>query len=284
MTSCFFPHYGNLVAGTVTLIVGIHDSNQLRVEPVLLRTPPSPRPLPMASFVWEPFNKQEYSVSFGRDDDSFSAESNSGISATAPSAVVLTSVLEGVKPINYLHTRDSDKSTLAGTAVLSLESLCPPFNGSPHSNLFCHRFRIKFHASGHTHVHAVSPFEFTSCFGLTNQLRYCILQQANWYALDGGIPGLTSAWIFDHILEQLMLICDSNIEVFSPNQFAAPAAHIQTFVSGVTATRIPNRNRWVQAIASDAKLSKIKKIMANPSLLTNKLLAGINYNYHAALR
>jgi len=102
--------------------------------------------------------------------------------------------------------------------------------------------------------------------------------------LDAGIPALPSAWIFDHIHEQLVTICDSNTEIFPPNQYAAPAAHVQAFVSGVVATPIPDCKRWVQAITSDPELSKIRDIVTNPSKLTNKALTKINYNYHAALR
>ncbi len=81
-----------------------------------------------------------------------------------------------------------------------------------------------------------------------------------------------------------MAILDSNTEIFPPNQFAAPAAHVQAFVSGVIATRIPDQARWIQTITSDPKLSKIRDIVNNPSTLNNKSLAGIDYNYHAALR
>jgi hypothetical protein len=150
----------------------------------------------MVSFIWKPFNKQEYSVSFAGDDESFGTES---ITASLQRTHLLRYWQEGVKLIYFLHAWDTDKSILAGMAVLSLESLCPPFDGSTNLNIFHNCFGIKFHASGHTHVRAISPFEFTSCFGLTNHLCYCVSQHVNWYALDGGIPGLTLAWIFDHI-------------------------------------------------------------------------------------
>jgi hypothetical protein len=52
---------------------------------------------------------------------------------------------------------------------------------------------------------------------LTNQLRYRLAQHGNWYALDGGIPALTLAWIFDHILEGLELIHNSNTKIFPTN-------------------------------------------------------------------
>ena len=143
---------------------------------------------------------------------------------------------------------------------------------------------MKICADGHTHVRAISPFEFTLCFGLTDQLRYRLLQHVNWYALDASIPALTSAWIFNHIHEWMVTFRDSNTKIFPPNQYAAPAAHIQAFVSRVVATCIPDCNRWVQAIKSDPELSKIRDIVADPSKLTNKALTDINYNYHAALR
>ncbi len=111
-----------------------------------------------------------------------------------------------------------------------------------------------------------------------------MLQHVNWYALDTSIPALTSAWIFNHIHERLVTIRDSNTDIFPPNQYAAPAAHVQAFVNGVVATCIPDCKCWVQAITSDPELSKIRDIVTNPSKLTNKALTKINYNYHAALR
>jgi hypothetical protein len=86
MTKCFFPDFGNSITGRALLIVGVHDSTQSKVEPVLFRIPPSPRPLPLAAFIWQQFNKQEYSVSFAKEDSSFTSKSNNGISATSPSA------------------------------------------------------------------------------------------------------------------------------------------------------------------------------------------------------
>ena len=167
---------------------------------------------------------------------------------------------------------------------MSLDSLCPAVDGSPNTNLFHSRFGIEYHVDDHARVRAILPFEFTSCFGLTDHLRYCLSQRVNWYALDAGIPALTSAWIFNHVHERLGEICDSNTEIFPPRQYAAPAAHVQPFVSSVVATCIPDHARWVQAIASDPELSRIKEIVADPSKLNNKALADINYNYHAALR
>jgi hypothetical protein len=238
----------------------------------------------LAAYIWEPFNKPEYSVSFAKDDDSFATDANHGIMATVPTSLVLASLPDGVQPLYYLHLRDSNTATLAGVAVMSLDSLCPAFDGLPNTNLFCSWFGIEYHVDNHAHVRAILPFEFTSCFGLTDHLRYHLSQHVNWYALDAAIPALTSAWIFDHVHEQLVEIHDSNTEIFPPHQYAAPAVHVEAFVSSVVATRIPDHARWVQAIASDLELSRIKEIVADPSKLNNKELANINYNYHAALR
>ena len=187
-------------------------------------------------------------------------------------------------PKYYLHTLGADTTVLAGAAVFSLDGLCLPFDGSPNSNIFWDQFGIEFHAENHTHVHAIPPFEFTSCFGLVDWLCYHLSHPTNRFALDARIPALTSAWVFDHIHERLATIRDANTEVFGPNQYAAPAAHIQSFVSGVTATRIPDRAWWIQAINADAELSRVRDIVQNPSTLSNKSLKGINYNYHTALR
>jgi len=283
-TACTFPALGDSVIGSTSVIVGIHDSTQSKVEPLTFRFPPSPKPLPLAAFIWQPFNKREYSVSLSMNDSSFAADADNGVVATLPSESVLASLPDMLKPIYYLHARGADATVLAGAAVFSLDSLCPPFDGSPNNNMFRDRFGIEFNADDHTHVRPISPFEFTSCFGLFDQLRFRLSHPANRFALDAGIPALTSAWVFDHIHERLTTIRDSNTEIFSPNQFAAPAAHIQSFISGVIATRLPDRARWIQAIAADAELSKIREFVCNPSTINNKALASINYNYHAALR
>jgi hypothetical protein len=91
ITKCFFPHYGDSVAENLSLIVGVHNSTQSRVDPILFRTPPSPRPLPLARFIWQPFNKREYSVSLGKDDALFCKPLNNGMIATVPSDSIIGS-------------------------------------------------------------------------------------------------------------------------------------------------------------------------------------------------
>jgi hypothetical protein len=95
-TKCFFPHYGDSVAGHLSVIIAVHDSTQSKVEPLLLRTPPSPRPLPLAGFIWQPFNTHEYSVSLAKDDASFGKPSNNRMIATAASDSVIGSFPDGI--------------------------------------------------------------------------------------------------------------------------------------------------------------------------------------------
>jgi hypothetical protein len=117
-----------------------------------------------------------------------------------------------------------------------------------------------------------------------DSLRYRLAQPICWHTLDAGVPGITSAWIFDHVHERLLRIRNANTEVFPPNQYAAPAAHIQAFTGGVIVTRLPDRERWIRAINADPELKAIRNIVTNPGHLCNKALANINYNYHSALR
>jgi hypothetical protein len=211
----------------------------------------------LAAFIWRPFNKCEYAISLSMNDKFFAVNVSNGVIATLPSSLVSASLPTELKPLYYLHAQNSDSASIAGVAVLSLISLCPPFDGLTNTNMFRGCFGIKFHADDHTHACAISPFEFTLCFGLTDQLWYCLSQPVNWYALDADIPASTSAWIFNHIHKHLVAIRNSNTEIFLPNQFAAPAVHIQAFGSGVIATRIPDQAHWIQAITSDPKLFKI---------------------------
>jgi hypothetical protein len=85
-------------------------------------------------------------------------------------------------------------------------------------------------------------------------------------------------------LDSLLSICNSTTEIFEPNQFAAPTATIQAFLSGTVGIRLPSRERWIKAYDTDRDLRRIQEIVANPSTLSNDLLRNINYNYHSALR
>jgi hypothetical protein len=255
---CSFPDYGDSVIGTTTVVVGVHSNSQSKVNALSFRTPPAPKPLPLAAFVWQPFNKKQYGLSFAREDSSFNDASMPSVLASLLSASVLSSLPSDLRPLYYLHLQGTDHTILNGAAVLSQDSLCPPFDGSSTTNLFKCHFGIEFHDADHTYVRPFSPFEFTSCFGLVDQLRYWISQHGNWFALDAGIPALTSAWIFDHILDRLLSIRDSTTEIFQPNQFAAPAATIQAFLGGAVGTRLPSCQDWIKAYDTDNDLRRIR--------------------------
>ncbi len=201
---CSFSDYGDLVIGTCSVLIGIHDSTQLSVEPLLFCMPPTQRPLSLSSFIWQPFNVSDYQVSYARDDSFFdtTTETN-GTVAILPSPTLSTSLPSGLIVSYYFHQRDGNSSSLNGFAMLSLNSLCPQFNGSPNTNLFCGHFSIEFNCGDHHYVKAISPFKFMSCYGFTNNLWYCLLQPDHWFVLDASIPALTSAWIFDHVNDKL---------------------------------------------------------------------------------
>jgi hypothetical protein len=169
-------------------------------------------------------------------DESFNDATTNGTIASMPTLAIMATLPAGIEALYHLHLRSTGPGSLSGSAVLSLDSVCPPFDGAPNTNLFRNLFGVEFHYLNHSYVRALSPFEFTSCFGFTNDLRYCLSQPDNWFALDAGILAHTSAWIFDHVLDRLCHIRDSNAEIFEPNQYAAPAAHIQAFINGVVGT------------------------------------------------
>ncbi len=145
----------------------------------MFRTPPSSRPLPLAAFVWQPFNKKGCGLSFAREDSLFNDGSMPPLHAALPSALVLSLFPCGLQLLYYLHLQGSNTIILNGAAVLLHDSLCPPFDGLLTTNIFKCPFGIKFHNNDHTYVHSFSPFEFTSCFGFIDQLRFRLSQHGN---------------------------------------------------------------------------------------------------------
>ena len=76
-----------------------------------------------------------------------------------------------------------------------------------------------------------------------------------------------------------MYLHDANSEIFSPNQFAAQVATIQTLISSAICTRLPSKECWVQAYANDSELCAVRELALNPSLINNQTLSKVNYNF-----
>jgi hypothetical protein len=89
------------------------------------------------------------------------------------------------------------------------------------------------------------------------QLQYR-LSHANYkHSLDALMPSKTSAWIFEQVHSHLVHLQDANREVFSPDQFAATAATIQTLVNGAVCTTLSSCGRWLQAYNNDLELRAV---------------------------
>jgi hypothetical protein len=98
------------------------------------------------------------------------------------------------------------------------------------------------------------------------------------------MPGCTSAWLFKQFHSHLVLIQDNNSEVFSPNQFAAPEATIQTLINGAICSHLPSHDHWLKAYDNDSKLCTIRELILNLSLITNESLSKVTHNYRGALQ
>jgi hypothetical protein len=95
---------------------------------------------------------------------------------------------------------------------------------------------------------------------------------------------MTSLWILDSLHDHLCQTCDLKFEIFQPNQFAAPAAHIQAFVDGAISTWLPDHAQWVCTLNANEELLLVQQLVNNPSLINNKSLHAINHNFHLALQ
>jgi hypothetical protein len=270
-----YSKIGNSIANSCSIIIAIHSSCASAVKPITLKTPPSLNPRPIGSFIWEPFNWFKHFLSPGRNDDEFDAKK---MIATLPKPI--TDRQSCSVMIKYhLHHANSDATILAGSSVLPTGGLCPPFESCPNRNLFQQFSGMKFTHDGHMHICTISTYKFARCFGLVESIQYHLSHEKHKFGLDASMPGLTSAWLFEQIHSHLVYLHDANSEVFSPNQFAVQAATIQTLLSGTICTRLPSRERWVQAYANNSKLCAVHELALKPLLITTQALSKVNHNF-----
>jgi hypothetical protein len=135
-------------------------------------------------------------------------------------------------------------------------------------------------------VRAIFLFEFACCFNLDNDTTYKLSHQSNTFCLDVAIPGHTSAHIFDQLLSRLVCIRNANCSIFSPNQYAAPAACAQAFLNGAVGIKLPDKDQWIEAYSCNPIMQSVLGFVNQPGTIINKALeaSGINYNYRAALQ
>ncbi len=236
-TETSFPTHGDTISGSCRIIIGIHTSCAPMINPPNLKSPTPSIPRPLGLSLSEPFNRTEHSVSLAMDDVDFMRQ-DVWFTATLPPSTFIHPPRVLLK--YFLHGGHSDESMLAGAAVVLSDGLCPPFDACPNKNLFQHLFVVEFNYENHSCIRGISPFEFARCFGFIDDLTYRLSQPANKFSLDAAIPARTLAWLFEQIHAYLTFIRDLNCEIFSPNQFAAPAATIQAFVNGAIGARLPS--------------------------------------------
>jgi hypothetical protein len=155
------------------VITAVHSSCALSVAPLVLKSPPAITPLSISLYVWEPFNRLEHYISFRQDDVDFNKDETCKMRASIPKPTD-TSSSTGVVFKYHLHCKGSDDTILAGSSILSGDSVCPPFESCPNQNLFQQLFGLEFHYDGCTYVRATSTYEFACFFNLINKVQYCM--------------------------------------------------------------------------------------------------------------
>ena len=283
------------MAGTITVIIGVHKSTISEAQKIQLLTPPQVAPAPLAAYLWAPFDKLSSVCSFAREDKAFcstivdserkTSEPDVRMIASKPRALSKASKLANSPKLKYyLHRDNNDTSVVVGSCVFDLSCLLPHFCDDANSNLCGHYFVIEFHINDRRYVRPIYPFEFTRSFGLIDYLTYKLSKPEYKFSADAGIPAQTSVWLFGHILDRLYELRDANCQVFDPAQFAAPAAMCQAFVSGAIGSRLPNADMWKKAYDQDAEMCLIRDMINSPSTINQENLGKVDFNYRGPIR
>ncbi len=114
-----YTKMGDTIANSCSIITSVHSSCASTVEPINLKTPPVLNPKPVGSYIWEPFNQIEHSLSPGRNDVDFDT---SKMIPTIPKPVNSQQSSSVVVKYHF-HPADSNATILAGSSVLSTGGL-----------------------------------------------------------------------------------------------------------------------------------------------------------------
>ncbi len=80
----FYSDIGDSVANSCSVITAVHSSCASNVDQIILKTLPRTTPRPISAFIWEPFNRPEHSLCYGRNDVDFNKDKTSKMIASTP--------------------------------------------------------------------------------------------------------------------------------------------------------------------------------------------------------
>lgn len=200
-TKLSFPTFGDSVASSSRLLIGVHSDTDSQVEECRIPTPPFRQPAPLASYLWPSFNVSTYAVSHAPLSPRFNEDLHIN-NTLVPHCDRKDPLADETMPpamrshTNYcLHHHGSDTSIQCGSEVVSINHLHPPFAAGSANILFGHYFGVEYRCDDDSFVRPISPFEFTRCFNLTNDLTYRLSHKSNKFYMDAAIPAFTSVFI-----------------------------------------------------------------------------------------
>ncbi len=82
----------------------------------------------------------------------------------------------------------------------------------------------------------------------------------------------------------MILIRDMNCKIVGPLQYVAPAATIQSFVSGAVRSCLPSCKQWVNAYRKDKKCKMLFTLVNNLGKISKDSQKEVHYCYRQPLR
>ncbi len=108
---------------------------------------------------------------------------------------------------------------------------------------------------------------------------YHLSKPANKFCLDAAVPVQTLTWLFDQIFDHLILVCIANCKIIELWQYAAPAATIQSFVSGAIGFHLPSYQQWTEAYSKDKECKMLFALVRNLGKICKDSLKDVHYCY-----
>ena len=245
--------------------------------------PPPTAPKPLASFLYEPFNKQEHAISLSRSHQDFHS---CGCTASNPTPSETPTHLYRAQRVYQLHRSNDNVGISAGACVYDTAALCPPFCAT-NSNMFASTFGIEYNDGPTTFVRPVASYEVAKCYRLHDDLTYVLAHPANFLLLDCGIPLRTSSTFLNAITQRLDAIRTENFEIHDPLLSHAPAAitMVPAFLNGAIGSRIPDNSIWRKALHNDPMTRTLIELVANPGIAEDReRINSLHYIYRQPAR
>ena len=277
-----YADFGDSIDNKATVFIGVHSCSSIKAKHIPIPTLPQIETMRISHFLLEEYNKVNYALSYAKSSRKFIYQGRQMVAKDA-----VQEEAQHSRCLYNLVDRADNSGFYSGCGVFDTNFPSLPLN-CKNDKIFGRLFGIEFEAAYDDHwkctlVRQILHYKFVSQFGFDKDLTLRLAEPEYLHLLDGGLPSHSSIAILEAVFTRLAEIRQEAFKLIDNSSTVASAASAQAFFSRAIGACLPDRETRMQGYNDGRECTLIWELVANPSLVKNKMLQKIHYSFRGPL-